>query len=203
MSDAATGVVNGLLERHAERQLRREQRAHIAAGRLTLGTGSYGLFRLTVQRGDQDVRVEIGSYCSIGQQVLFLPGGNHRPDWVSTYPLRARLGMAGAFHDGHPATRGPIVVGHDVWIGRGAWILSGVTIGSGAVVGAAAVVAKDVAPYEVVAGNPARPIRRRFLDHEVEALLAIAWWNWPKERVAAECPALNGGSVEEFIAHNR
>ena len=88
-----TRLANGLLDRHQERQLRREQSEHIASGRLAIGEHSYGLFRLTVQKGDPpDARVEIGRYCSIGQEVLFLPGGNHRLDWVSTSPFELDSG---------------------------------------------------------------------------------------------------------------
>jgi acetyltransferase-like isoleucine patch superfamily enzyme len=163
------------------------------------GTLSYGDPKLRFHDGDTAV-VRLGAYCSIANDVMFIPGGNHRIDWVSTFPFRAVLGLPGAYEDGHPASRGDIVVGNDVWIGNGATILSGVTIGDGAVVGARAVVASPVRPYAIVVGNPAREVRRRFDDAQVDALLRIAWWSWPEDRVKEHVPELNGETVESFVA---
>ena len=83
---------------------------------------------------------------------------------------------------GHPHTKGNVIIGNDVWIGYGAKILSGVSIGDGAVVGAGAVVAKNIPPYAVVVGNPAKIIKFRFKPEDVEILLGIQWWNWPLEK---------------------
>ena len=105
----------------------------------------------------------------------------------------------GAYADGHPHSKGDIEIGHDVWIGREARVLSGVRVGDGAVIGAYAVVARDVRPYAIVVGNPAREVRRRFTDAQCEALLAIAWWNWPEERILANIDQLNGRDVDAFI----
>src|SRR6202035_4147784 len=95
---------------------------------------------------------------------------------------------------------GDVKIGNDAYIGRGAMVLSGVTIGDGAVVGARAVVTRDVRPYAVVVGNPAREVRRRFSDEVVEALLRIRWWDWPDEVVAERVHELNGLSVEDFVS---
>jgi acetyltransferase-like isoleucine patch superfamily enzyme len=194
-----TGLVSGLLRRYELAQIRREQAEHAAAGRLAMGRGSYGHFRLIVYPGDDEVRVTIGRYCAIAQEVLFMPGGNHRLDWASGYPFRGRYRLPGAFEDGHPASRGPITVGNDVWIGHGARVLSGATIGNGAVVGAAAVVAGEVRPYAIVVGNPAREVRRRFTDEQIERLERLAWWDWPEQRVVESVDLLNG-PVEEVLA---
>jgi virginiamycin A acetyltransferase len=86
--------------------------------------------------------------------------------------------------------KGDTVVGHDVWFGYESLVMPGVTIGSGAVIGARAVVTADVAPYTIVAGNPARIVRRRFEDDEIERLLALAWWDWSVERIARNVPLL-------------
>lgn len=129
-------------------------------------------------------------------------GGNHRPDWVSTYPFRFMLDLPGALEDGHPATKGDIEVGHDVWIGRGARIMSGVTVGNGAVVGAAAVVAGDVRPYAIVVGNPAREVRRRFGEEAIAALERIAWWDWPDERIVEAVPLLSSAQIDRFITEH-
>ena len=139
----------------------------------------------------------------MGLDVVMIPAGNHRVDWVTTYPLRVMLGMDGAGADGHPASRGDIVVGNDVWIGFGATILSGVTIGDGAVVGARAVVARDVRPYAVVVGNPAREIRRRFDDATVERLLTLRWWEWPLEEIRRRVPLLCDQDVQRLLDESR
>ena len=176
--------------------------ALIADGMVEIGAHSYGVPRvLAWNLGDRKTssRVIIGRYCSIAGQVTFLPGGNHRTDFVSTYPFRIRWGLDGAAEDGNPYSKGDIRVGHDVWIGEGANILSGVSIGHGAVVAAFSVVTKDVPPYAIVGGAPARVIRRRFTPEQIEALLRIAWWNWPQAKVLDAVPLLNGSDVQAFI----
>lgn len=155
---------------------------HLAAGVLTLGRFSYGRPRILRFAGDT-AKVRIGSFTSIAPDVEFIPGGIHRVDWISTFPFRYTFDMPGSLKDGHPASRGDIVVGHDVWIATGARILSGVTIGNGAVVGAGALVSSDVRPYAVVAGNPAREQYRRFSDEQIEALERTAWWDWPLNQI--------------------
>ncbi|MBW2269188.1 MAG: CatB-related O-acetyltransferase [Deltaproteobacteria bacterium] len=141
--------------------------------------GSPGVNRPRFLRHQADESVEIGRYCSLGAQVTFLAGGNHRLDHVSTYPFQR------IFYRGPPegVSRGPIAVGNDVWIGREALVLSGCTIGDGAVIGARSVVTRDVDPYAIVAGNPAVPIRLRFASEEVAALLRIRWWEWSPEMI--------------------
>jgi acetyltransferase-like isoleucine patch superfamily enzyme len=171
--------------------------AAVSAGVLALGPHSYGSPRVIVYPGDTG-SVRIGRYCSIADSVSFMVGGNHRPDWVTTYPLRVMLGLPGALADGHPATKGDIVVGNDVWIGADARVLSGVEIGDGAVIGTGAIVAGDVRPYAIAVGNPAREIRRRFPDETIEALRRIAWWDWPDEVVRERVEELSNPDVEAF-----
>lgn len=144
-------------------------------------------------------QLTIGRYCAIAHRATFLmPGANHAMAGPSTYPFAI---MGGAFADALPLMEypwrdgGPIEVGHDVWIGTEAMVLPGITIGHGAVVAARAVVTRDVPPYAVVAGNPARVVRMRFDVPAVERLLAIAWWDWPAERVARAIPALVKGDL--------
>lgn len=147
-------------------------------------------------------KLRIGRFTSIAQDVSIFLGGNHRVDWVTTYPFSAlaqRWPTARGI-PGHPATRGDVVVGNDVWLGRGATILSGVTIGDGAVVAAEAVVSRDVPAYAVVGGNPAKLIRHRFAPEIVAALQRIAWWTWPEERIAAAMPQLLAGDLAGFVA---
>jgi len=164
-----------------------------------MGRHSYGDPWVQVHRGDTG-RVDVGAFCSIAAGVEFVLGGNHRVDWVSTYPFRIRWDLPGAFTDGHPSSKGNIVVGNDMWLGRRATILSGVTSGDDAVVAASSLVTKDVRPYAIVGGNPAIEIRRRFEDDVVDALQRIRWWTWQDEAIRALVRLLCSGDVDAFLA---
>jgi len=168
------------------------------SGVISMGRGSYGTPRVVYHEGDT-AKVTIGRYCSIAGGVEIMPGGNHRIDWVSTFPFRVRYGLEGALDDGHPSTKGDVVIGSDVWIGSGALILSGITISDGAVVAARSVVTKNVEPYTVVAGNPARVVAQRFSAEQRRRLLALRWWDWPEQVVLERVVALNGGDVDAFL----
>lgn len=169
-----------------------------SSGRVAIGRFSYGDPDIELFQGD-NTRVVIGDFCSIASEVTILAGGNHRSDWVSTFPFRIIFEMPGAFCDGHPASKGDVVIGSDVWIGHRDTILSGSTIGHGAVVAAEAVVAGSVRPYSVVVGNPAREVRRRFSDETVDVLLTLKWWDWPIDRIRAFVPLLSSSDVERFL----
>lgn len=143
--------------------------------------------------------LEIGSFCSVSDSVRIMLGGEHRTDWVTTYPFSHFFPEAREFK-GHPHTKGDVVIGHDVWIGYGALILSGVKIGNGAVVAARSVVRSDVEPYSIVAGNPARHVKFRFNEATVAALQKIAWWDWPLPKIKAAWPLLLAANVEQFVA---
>ena len=181
--------------RIADFQLRREA---FTTDRLLMGPHSYGEPLIPTYPGDTS-SVRVGAFVSIGLDVVLSDGGNHRTEWVSTFPFRVRFDLPGAYADGHPSSKGDVVIGNDVWIGRGARVLSGVSIGDGAVIAGYSVVTKDVRPYAIVGGNPAREIRRRFDDSQIEALLSIAWWEWPLKRILAAVPQLCGENVDEFI----
>lgn len=159
---------------------------------------SYGDFHVWAY--ERSGRVIIGRYSSIADGVELMPGGNRNHRLVSTYPFRILWGLPGAYEDGHPWSKGDIVIGNDVWIGRGAKVLSGVRIGDGAVVAAYSVVTRDVRPYAIVAGSPAREIRRRFSDAQVERLLATAWWELPHEDVRALVPLLSSEDADGLCA---
>jgi len=94
--------------------------------------------------------------------------------------------------------KGDIVVGNDVWIGYEAVILSGVTVGDGAVIGARAVVTKDVPPYTIVGGVPAKPIIKRFSEESIKKLQSIRWWDWPKEKISENITAIQSGNMEQL-----
>ncbi len=180
--------------------LRRALANHRDIGdRLTMGRHSYGRPKTLWFDGDPPTRVRVGNYVSIAKGVEILTGGGHPLERVSLYPFRIRWRLAGAYADGHPTSRGDVIIGSDVWVGRQARILSGVTIGHGAVVAAYSVVTRDVPAYTIVAGNPAREIRRRFADDVCDRLLAVAWWDWPDERVRPMVDLLAGDDVEAFL----
>ena len=94
--------------------------------------------------------------------------------------------------------RGDIVIGNDVWIGYEAVIMAGVTIGDGAIIGTRAVVTKDVPPYAIVGGVPAKPIRKRFSEDTIKMLMELRWWDWPEEKIAQNIHAIKSGYVEQL-----
>lgn len=137
-----------------------------------------------------DGKLSIGKFCSIADGVTILLGVEHRTEWATTYPFPALFTEAQHI-TGHPFTKGPITIGHDVWIGHNATILSNVTIGNGAVIGAGAVVSKDVASYSIVAGNPARHVRYRFGEEWIDFLNRhLKWWDWPIDVILANIDLL-------------
>lgn len=169
--------------------------------RYEIGAYTYGT--PAVYDWEQRSTLRIGKYCSIADEVTILLGGNHRTEWISTYPFGALQDVwPNSAHVEEPpdTTKGDVVIGNDVWIATRVTILSGVTIGDGAVIAAGAVVVDDVEPYGVVAGNPARQIKKRFSDSDVNALLAVRWWDWPDEKVHEHVAVLCNGDVARLQA---
>lgn len=162
------------------------------------GVGSYGT--PIVHDFATPTRLEIGAYCSIADEVHIFLGGNHRTDWISTYPFPAHVPEAAGIAD-HETSKGDVIIGNDVWLGSGCAILSGVTIGDGAVVGARSVVTHDVPPYAIVAGNPARRVRWRFDEATRQALAASRWWSWPEGEVRQLSRLLSSSRIDEFLAY--
>jgi len=163
-----------------------------------IGTGSYGL--PLVHDWHEGATLKIGAWCSISADVHIFLGGQHRTDWVSSFPFPAFVEEARSIAD-YGGTRGDVVIGSDVWLAWGCTILSGVTVGHGAVVAAHAVVSRDVEPYSVVAGNPARHVRYRFGKEHREALLLSAWWTWPEAEVRKVSPLLCSNRIDEFLGY--
>jgi len=160
--------------------------------------GAYSYGGLQVRAFGDDTQLSIGKYCSFAADVQVMLGGEHRPDWVTTYPFNI-LRPEHAGIAGHPASKGDITIGNDVWIGREAIILSGVTIGDGAVIAARSIVRKDVAAYTIVGGIPAKDIRMRFDDNVISRLLALRWWDWPDARVDGAVPLLLQQDITKFL----
>ena len=148
---------------------------------VSVGKGSYGGIEVYTY-GYPNAKLTIGNYVSIGPKVCFMLSGEHRTDTITTYPFHAYDPIAPECED---ICKGPVVVKDDVWIGMRATILSGVTIGQGAVIAAGAVVTKDIEPYAIVGGVPAKPIRRRFSESICNQLLAIDWSKISAEKAHA------------------
>ena len=148
--------------------------------------------------------LKIGKFCSIACGAKFLfTSGNHSLQSLSTYTFPIfyeEWGLDAKDIRSAWDNKGDIVIGNDVWIGYEAVILSGVTIGDGAIVGARAVVTKDVPPYTIVGGVPARSIRRRFDEETVKKLEALRWWDWDEERIKRSIPAIQSGDIEALSA---
>lgn len=146
-------------------------------------------------------RLIIGSFCSIGSGAAFIMAGNqgHRNEWISTFPFFFMPEVPEFENAGNgylPA--GDTVIGNDVWIGSEAIIMPGITVGDGAVIGTRALVTKNVEPYAIVGGNPAKTIRKRFDDDSIAMLIEMKWWDWPAEQLQAAMPLMTSGNVAEL-----
>ena len=170
-----------------------------------------GTMMKDVQMGDYSyitqhchvVWTTIGKFCSIANSARINPG-NH-PTWRATQHHSVyRAEAYGLGEDDHEFFKWRkdhwVTIGHDVWIGHGVTVTAGVTIGTGAVIGAGAVVTRDVAPYTVVGGVPARFIKRRFTEKQADALQKIAVWDWPREAYKAALPDIRRLAIDDFIA---
>jgi virginiamycin A acetyltransferase len=143
----------------------------------------------------------IGKFCAIASEVKFIMNGaNHKISSFTTYPF-------GIFSNGWEAGipelkdlpfKGDTIIGNDVWIGYEAMIMPGVKIGDGAIIAAKSVVTKDVPPYSIVGGNPAKLIKKRFSDDIIELLLEIKWWNWDIEKITENIPTLCNNDIKKL-----
>lgn len=186
--------------------------AHVSECRLGRYTEIGARTRLTeTDLGDYSYIVEdgqviytrIGKFCSIASQVRINPG-NHPMERASQahFTYRARSywpeeSNEAAFFDRRRSL--PVVIGHDVWIGHAAIVLAGRTVGTGAVIGSGAIVTRDVAPYTIVVGNPARVVKRRFPEAVADRLQALSWWDWDHETLRRALPDFRALPIEAFL----
>lgn len=164
----------------------------IPRGKHTYGPPEKILGRPSIVEGSK-----IGKFCSIADNLQIIAKGSHMMDWVTTYPFSIKWGMKVPLNNLPPTS--PIFIGNDVWIASNVKIKQGVTIGDGAVLATECFVTKDVPPYAVVGGNPAKIIKYRFTKEQIEDLLKIQWWNWPDVEIREIVHLLTSNRVDELI----
>lgn len=156
-----------------------------------------------MRQWDEGAALRIGSFCSIASSITIFLGGNHRTDWITTFPFghifQDELGGENII--GHPSSNGDVVIGNDVWVGSGVTIMSRVSIGDGAVLSANAHVVKDVMPYEIVGGNPAKTLKQRFQSDIIDLLLKLKWWDLPLEDIRGISHHLCFQPARDLLVH--
>lgn len=167
----------------------------------TYGKYTYSSPILLWNNNNKDANLTVGNFCSIANTVKIYLGGNHNKDWVTTYPFgHIHQNIFNNFTgEGHPSTKGNVTIGNDVWIADNVTIMSGVNIGDGAIIANNSHVVKDVEPYSIVGGNPARFINYRFTKEQIEKLLTIKWWYWDDEEINRVTHLLCNKDIDQFI----
>ncbi len=167
-----------------------------------MSVGKYSYGRPNINWNNNDAELIIGNFCSIANGVNIYLGGNHRIDWITTYPFgHIHKNIFNKFDGvGHPSTKGNVVIGNDVWIGANSTIMSGIKIGDGSVIANNSHIVKDVEPYSIVGGNPAKHIRYRFTQEQIKELLDIQWWFWEDEKINELSQILCNNDIDDFIA---
>jgi acetyltransferase-like isoleucine patch superfamily enzyme len=174
---------------------------------VSIGKHTYGLNFETISLAPSlnKPSVTIGNYCSIAPGVVILANADHRTNLPSTFPFRTRVfaRLDGRkpvkYFDFDAVSKGDIVIGHDVWIGQNVTVLSGVSIGTGAVIGANSLVTKNIPPYSIAVGNPAKVLRARFSLNTIERLLKSEWWNLSDEQIIELEPFFYNPDIDEFL----
>lgn len=165
----------------------------------TIGAFTYGAESIHVAFREQ-AKLHIGKFCSIAGGCTIFLGGNHHTDWVSSYPFgHIHHNIFPYKNPDHPSTNGDVVIGNAVWIGFRVTIMSGIKIGDGAIIAANSHVVKDVPPYSIVGGNPARVIKYIFPPETIEKLIAYAWWDKSIEEINKIVPILCSPDVDKLF----
>ena len=166
-----------------------------------VGSYTYGHDGIKIIHGNEGKTLRIGKFCSIAEGVTVFLGANHRVDWFTMFPFghykENEFPKVKKEH-GHPTSKGDITIGNDVWVATNAVIMSGVTIGDGAVIGAYSIVTKNVPPYTIVAGNPAKQIRKRFSDEVINKLLELKWWDMEENKINEISDILCSNDIEKL-----
>ena len=165
---------------------------------LSIGKYTYGLERNSFVGLDISCPVKIGKFCSFAPEVKIFLNSDHPTNLPSTYPLKTLLLQSSPWPNKDVITKGSVFIGNDVWIGTRSMIMSGVTIGDGAIIAAGSVVTKNVVPYEIVGGVPAKRIKLRFTNQEIKAMMRIKWWDWNHEKIKNNIP-LFYSNISQFI----
>lgn len=176
-----------------KKSMQSEYASKYSGKNIIVGDFTYGIPEVTMFQ-NEGAMLKIGKFCSIAGGVKILCGGEHVIDNATTYPFSLYLNMSLRDH----YSKGNVTIGNDVWIGSDAKIISGVTIGDGAIIGANSVVVKNVEPYAIYGGNPAKLIRYRFNETYRKIMMNLKWWNWPLKDVAAAIPYLLSNDVEKL-----
>jgi acetyltransferase-like isoleucine patch superfamily enzyme len=168
---------------------------------MTYGKYTYGREHIKLHSWGERATFNVGAFCSIASNCNIYLGGNHKTDWVTTYPFgHINQKIFNKFDGvGHPSTKGDVIIGNDVWVGANVTIMSGVTIGDGAVIANNSHVVKNVEPYSLVGGNPAKLIKYRFTPEQIEKLLKIKWWYWDDKKINKFTPLLCNDNIDKFI----
>jgi acetyltransferase-like isoleucine patch superfamily enzyme len=164
----------------------------IPRGKHTYGPEPIILGHASILKGSS-----IGKFCSLADNLQLVAKGAHMVDWISTYPFKTLWKMDVPLHA--LPSYSPIIIENDVWIASNVKIKQGVTISDGAVIATESFVTKNVPPYAMVGGNPAKIIRYRFSENQISELLSIQWWNWEDSKIREAVPLLTSKNIDDFI----
>lgn len=184
---------------HLQSHKRQQEKFTARYPNYSIGAASYGL--PIVHDNDEGTTLKIGAYCSIASNVQIFLGGQHKTNWVSNYPFPFFFEMNNEYRQKYidGGSRGDVIIGSDVWLCANCIILSGVTIGHGAVVANGAVISRDVPPYAVMAGNPAKQIKWRFDEPTRNSLVESAWWEWPETEIINNLEKICSNNLTNFL----
>jgi acetyltransferase-like isoleucine patch superfamily enzyme len=167
---------------------------------MEVGKYTYGINKIKVI-WENPAKLKIGNFCSFANNITVFLGGNHRVDWITTYPFgHINIQPFNKFNGvGHPKTNGDVIIGNDVWVGDNVTIMSGVKIGDGAVISANSHVVENVKPYSVVGGNPSKFYYFRFNEETIKKLLELKWWYLEDNIINEISPILCSGDYEKLF----